>query len=58
MNDDMNTMPIPELITAIRDKAKTLDMLTGLVLNVLCNRMAQQQKRIEELENDSNSQTK
>lgn len=46
MNDDMGTMPIPELIEGMREKAKDAfnkgGMVDGLVLNVLANRLQEQ----------------
>ena len=43
---DMASMPIPELIVAIRSHVKKLDpsqMIVGMVLNTLCFRMEEQQ---------------
>lgn len=45
-NDDMGTMPIPELVEGMREKAKVAfnkgGMVDGLVLNVLANRLEAQ----------------
>jgi hypothetical protein len=54
-DDDMATMPIPELINAIRTKTKAMppaQMVTALLLNVLCNRMNEQLEVIAGLEED------
>ncbi len=46
MSDDMGTMPIPELIEGMREKAKAAfnkgGMVDGLVMNVLANRLQEQ----------------
>ena len=46
MSDDMGTMPIPELIEGLREKAKVAfdkgGMVDGLVMNVLANRLEEQ----------------
>ena len=52
IQQDMASMPIPDLIKAIRDHTKKLDssnMVVIMVLNVLCNRLEEQEKIIEEL---------
>lgn len=47
---DMTTMPIPELITEVRKATKKIDSpLISLVLGVLCNRLEDQQTRIDNL---------
>lgn len=52
MSDDMQTMPVRELITAIRKKTAgdTLPILTAMLLNVLVNRLEQEANRADELE--------
>jgi len=56
MSDDMGTMPIPDLIEGLREKAKGAfnkgGMIDGLVMNVLANRLEEQHtesKRWKEL---------
>ena len=51
-NEDMNTMPMRDLITAIRDrtkKMKSTDILLMLMLNILANRMEQEVDRADDM---------
>lgn len=53
---DMQTMPIRELTAEIRSTVKTNDNIAVvLLMNVLCNRLDEQQDIIEELERLSQS---
>lgn len=53
-NTDMNTMPIPDLIEALKKQAEKRfeknDLVIGLTLNVIAGRMSEMQRRIDELE--------
>jgi hypothetical protein len=50
VNDDMATMPIPELVAGIRAKVAKMDPLNALVLGLLAGRLMKEYERAEALQ--------
>lgn len=50
MNDDMATMPVPELVEHIRQRDWGDSLVLGLVMNVMANRLTNEYDRAEALQ--------
>lgn len=50
MSEDMATMPIPELVAGIREKAQDMPPLHALTFGVLSGRLMKEYERAEELQ--------
>jgi hypothetical protein len=50
MSDDMATMPIPELVRGIREKANDMQPLQALVMGLLSGRLLTEYERAEALQ--------
>jgi hypothetical protein len=50
VNDDMATMPIPELVRGIREKAQDMQPLQALIFGLLSGRLLTEYERAEALQ--------
>ncbi len=53
VNDDMNTMPIRDLIAQVRERVRALppeQLVITLVMNCMCNRLEQESDRADKFE--------
>lgn len=50
VNDDMATMPIPDLVRGIREKANDMQPLQALVMGLLAGRLMTEYERAEALQ--------